>query len=149
MIRTQQFGFSLIELLVVIGIFAILASLALFFSIDFFRTYATNSEETTLVTALSKARSQSLANVNGVPHGVNVTAGSYTIFEGSSFAARVPSLDQVIEANSAVHPTSSVEIVFEQLSGNVAACTTPCSITMAGTNPTKTITINGEGAILW
>jgi prepilin-type N-terminal cleavage/methylation domain-containing protein len=150
MSTSDQSGFSLIELLVVIAIFAILASLALFFSIDFFRTYATTSEETTLVSALSKARSQSLANINGKPHGVRIEPTGYTIFEGSTFVANQSS-NQFIAVNSSVHPQSTIDILFAQVSGN-ATCTPiipNCIITMIGGNSTKTITINAQGAILW
>lgn len=152
--RKDQTGFSLIELLVVIAIFGILATLALFLSIDFFRTYATNSEQTTLVSALSKARSQSLANINGHQHGVRVTPTQYIIFEttsGVTFDNRpqaLKDLDQPIPVNSAVHPGGSTDIIFEQLSGN-ATCSGGCTITLSGANFTKTITINAQGAILW
>lgn len=147
-------GFSLIELLVVIAIFAILASLALFFSIDFFKTYATNSEQTTLISALSKARSQSLANINRNQHGVRVLTNKYIVFEttpGVAFDARpqaLKDLDQPIPVNSSVHPTATTDIVFDQLSGN-ATCTSGCTITMTGAGSTKTITINAQGAIVW
>ncbi len=150
----NQSGFSLIELLVVIAIFGILATLALFFSMDFFRTYATNSEQVTLVSSLSKARSQSLANINRHQHGVRITPSSYTIFEttsGVAFDARpqaLKNLDQVITVNSSVKPTSSTDIVFDQLSGN-ANCTSGCTITMSGGGTTKTINVNAQGAILW
>jgi prepilin-type N-terminal cleavage/methylation domain-containing protein len=154
MITKDQFGFSLIELLVVIAIFAILASLALFFSIDFFRTYATTSEETTLVSTLSKARSQSLANINGHPHGVRVLSDKYIIFEttaGVSFDARPQSLkdlDQSVPVGSSVHPQAATDILFDQVSGN-ATCSAGCTITMIGGNSPKTIVINAQGAILW
>lgn len=145
----KEQGFSLIELLVVIALFAILAAFALFLSMDFFRTYASNSEQVTLVSALSKARAQSLANINRHAHGVHITNNSYTIFEGSTYSGRVQSLDQTISINSALRPTATTDIVFDQLTGNVPLCSTGCTITLSGNNGNETITINGQGAILW
>lgn len=145
----KENGFTLIELLVVIAIFGILATLALFFSLDFFRTYASNSEQITLVSALSKARSQSLANIDRAPHGVHITPSSYTMFEGSSYATRTQSLDQVLSINSALNPTTTTDIVFDQLTGNAAGCSTSCVITLSGSNGNETVTINSQGAILW
>ncbi|HEX3095565.1 MAG TPA: prepilin-type N-terminal cleavage/methylation domain-containing protein [Patescibacteria group bacterium] len=151
----KQSGFTLIELLVVIGIFAILASIGLFFSMDFFRTYSTTSEETTLVSTLSKARSQSLANINGYQHGVRITGTGYTIFEGPgtagtplTWATRITASDQVIPVGSSVHSVTNTDVVFAQLSGN-ATCTSGCAINMTGGGYNKTISINSEGAILW
>ncbi len=144
---SDQNGFSLIELMVVIAIFAILATFALFFSLDFFHTYATNSEEVTLVSSLSKARSQSLANVNRLPHGVHITPGGYTIFEGAIFSSGQGS-NQFISNNSAVKPTGTTDVVFGQLTG-VPACTPTCTINLSGPGSPKTVTINSEGAILW
>jgi prepilin-type N-terminal cleavage/methylation domain-containing protein len=143
--RFAQLGFTVIEVLIVIGIFGILAAIGLFFSMDFFRTYSTNSEQVTLVSALSQARAQSLANINRQPHGVRVTPENYTIFSGSSFDTRDQSFDRVLSVSSAVHPSGTTDIVFEQLSGNTS-CTEICNITLTGASPVQ---INAQGAILW
>jgi prepilin-type N-terminal cleavage/methylation domain-containing protein len=139
--KERQSGFTLIELLVVIAIFAILASLALFFSMDFFRTYSRNSEHTTLVSALSKARAQSMANMDRMKHGVKIEPSGYTIFKGDTFDPA--NIYLTIEVNSDTKPSGNYQIVFDQLTGNTA----PATITF--TNSTKTVSVNTEGAILW
>ena len=151
----QQFGFTLMEVLVVIGLFAILATIGLFFSMDFFRTYTVSSEGISLVSTLSKARARSLANVNENWHGVRITNNEYILFQGGNVTKdwdhRDTSLDQSIPVGTAVDATD-IDIVFDQLSGNAATCPPPdyCTINLSGLgNGNKTVIINQQGAILW
>src|ERR1039458_2199647 len=63
-------GFTLIEVLVVMGILAILSTMGYLITIDFYKSYAFNAERDTIVSLLQKARAASLSNINESPHGV-------------------------------------------------------------------------------
>ncbi len=131
------------------GIMIILASFALFFSFDFYRTYTYNAEITNLATALTKARNQSLANINQKEHGVRVESNNYYIFEGSSYVAGPNNI--VIPSGSGTVASGDVEVVFERLTGKAkkpsGAC--PCTITLNSQSRSKPFTINAEGGIEW
>ena len=152
-------GFTLIELLVVIGIFTILTTLGLFLSFDFYRTYSFNAERSTLVSVLTKARSQSLVNIDGQEHGVHVEAGKYVAFQDDAPAMYTDgdANNLVIPTGSATTVTGDTEIVFERLTGKArraggSACgddTNPCEITLSAQSISKIVTINSEGRIDW
>lgn len=151
----SQSGFTVIEVLVVVGIFGILSALALVFSMDFYRTYASSSELNNVVSVLSKARARSVANVNQHWHGACIDTANrqYTLFQGSGstigYSNRITSLDESVPSGTSPDdcPGGS-EITFEQLSGNTN-CTSDCMITLNNFDRVKTVTINSQGAILW
>src|SRR5439155_93802 len=76
-------GFTLIEIMIAVGILAIIATLGLFVSFDFYKGYAFRSEKSIVVSTLQKARDESLSNINQTRHGVHFGASplQYIIFE--------------------------------------------------------------------
>src|SRR3989344_2972361 len=91
-------GLTIIELLVVIGIFTIFLSGGLFLNTNSFRSYYFDAEEKMLVSLIRAARSRALGNINHVPHGVFVSAQSFILFQVES-------------------TLSNGAVVFENLSG--------------------------------
>ena len=145
-IPNSQSGFTLMELLIVLAIMATLAALGLFVSMDFYRSYAFQSEEHMLVSLLEKARGASLNNADQSAHGVHVEAGKYVYFVGSTYDP-VSSQNQIVGGSSAVSNNGPVDVVFAQATGE----TTPTTVTITDKNSPKTanITINSEGGINW
>ncbi|MDP3986531.1 MAG: prepilin-type N-terminal cleavage/methylation domain-containing protein [Candidatus Veblenbacteria bacterium] len=146
-------GFTLVELLVVISIFIIIASLSLYLGFDMYRGYAWHAEQTVLVSVLQKARGQAMANLclgsgctNGRPHGVALLPDKYIIFQGASYATRDAGLDEVFEVSPIVgRSPSTAEVVFGRLGGESGG------ITITLTDPVRsgTISVNAEGRISW
>ncbi len=140
-------GFTLIEVLIVIAIFSLLAGFGLLISMDFWRSYSFSSERTIAVSVLQKARTQSMINLDQAPHGVRIDSTGYTIFEGASY---VPGalLNEVITKQPAIAITctlSPCDIIFGQLSGT----STPSTVTISDGQRSANITINNEGRIDW
>lgn len=145
-VKHHNNGFTMIEIVVVIGIFAILGTFGLFATLDSYRSSSLSGERASLVSILSRARANSLSNIDGLPHGVHITPTNYTIFEGSSYDTRAVNLDQTISAsNSITHGTSTEDIIFSQLSGT----TTQTIITLSNGVRFEIITVNSEGMINW
>lgn len=146
-------GFTLVEMLIVIGLISMLGSVVLFIDLSSYRGDAFRAERTTLVTLLEQARADALNNVGEEEHGVAIfpsdEPGSYVLFDGPSYVAGSStnrtfptSYEVALDAGS---PTT---IVFEQLSGDVLS---PGVITLRDPNRniTTDITINHEGTIIW
>lgn len=154
-IPSNNSGFTLIEILVSIAILAIILTLGLFVSLDFYKSYAFHSEKNTIVSILQKARGQSLNNIDQTRHGVHFEpdvsnpqrVASYTIFEGSNYVQN----DQnniIVAASYGVLITSPAlpfDVIFDQLSGSSSDKTI---IVSNGVNPYN-ITVNSEGQIDW
>jgi len=123
-------------------------------SMDNYRSYSFSNERDLLVAILHKARNQAINNMcvgalctDGKPHGVHITPGAYTIFQGATFATRDSAVDEVIQTKAPVTVTGINDIVFSQLSGNASPVGTT---TIADpTNHSSVISINSEGQISW
>jgi prepilin-type N-terminal cleavage/methylation domain-containing protein len=147
-------GFTLTEILIVIGIIAVVTSASLAFSMDDWRSYTFRGDRDLLIAALYKARSQAINNMcfgstctNGKAHGVHLQSGGYLVFQGASYAARDTAVDEVIPMTGSTQ-TSGADIVFAALSGNATPAGTTLTVTDTGSN-TSVITISGEGQIVW
>jgi type II secretory pathway pseudopilin PulG len=147
-------GFTLIEILVAFGVVVFLAALTLSFDPLSYQRNMLSGEEDTLITLLQTARMEAMTNVDHVPHGVAFYPydhpNSYVLFEGSSYATRVVSADDVVDGSSAVTFTITApsEIVFDQLSGD-ASYEGSFGVENADGTDTKTISVNHEGQISW
>lgn len=159
-------GFTLVEVLIVIGLLIMVFAFGLFISFDFYRSYSFYAESDVIVSILQKARNQSLNNINQARHGVYFDISSddlkYVIFECDSenhpqctdYNERDESKDLVIESSygMSITPESSFSVVFEQLSGSCASpncLSDPLIITLSDGRREYEITINNEGAISW
>jgi Tfp pilus assembly protein FimT len=146
-------GFALVEVLITIGLFVILGTVASFVDINNFRGESFRSEVSTIGTALQTARANSFNNINQKKHGVAFNPGGwsgYVIFEGNTYTSRdvtkdIPLSSSYIVAFSAGSPD---EVVFEQLSGN-ANYNGDITLTDLQRGISTVISINNEGKIAW
>jgi prepilin-type N-terminal cleavage/methylation domain-containing protein len=153
--KQSKNGFTLIEILVVVGIIGLILSMGLITSFDSYRGYTFRSERAVLVSTLEKARSRAMANMFETVHGVCYIAPNYIIFRGPDC---IPgsSTNEIISGNSAVSVAGLSDtdtVVFEQLSGNLIPelpfPTDEIQITVTQDNRTSIIKINNEGTINW
>lgn len=153
-ISTAKGGFTLMEMLIVMGIILVVASTPLFIDLTSYRSDAFRAEQSTIVTLLQKARADALNNIDQEPHGVALFPAdhphSYVVFEGASYAASNPATREVMDENYPVTfgTSSPSEIVFNQLD---ASTNVNGGIVLLDTQRAASldITINTEGAISW
>jgi len=146
-------GFTLLEVMIVIGLVTVLLGATLFFDVNNYRGEAFRAERNNLVVALQTARADALNNINQSKHGVAINPGGYSgyvIYEGDSFVVSSPDTRVSIPASypfELVSPSPN-EIVFSQLSGD-----TGYSGELVLRDPERTsttsIVINYEGKIGW
>ena len=145
-------GFTLIEVLITIGLLGLIAGLGVFVSMDSYRGNLFRAERNIVVSILQKARSQAIHNVcvgsvcaDGQLHGVHFDPNQYAIFQGAIYNPADIN-NEVIQANSNVHNSGLANIVFSQLEGTTSGGT----LTLTdNSGHTSAITINNEGQIIW
>ncbi len=154
-------GFTLIEVLIVIGLLAIIGGFSAVATLDNYRMSAFRDERKTLVTALQKARAEALNNIDQKAHGVAVLPSDhpsdYVIFEGDDYATADHDKDQLIPSSYSVEleAGSVQEVKFAQLSA-VASCDGVVCDGVAGItlhDPVRdtsvAVTVNREGRVDW
>lgn len=146
---SPQAGFTIIELLLVIGITLILGAVTVPFSISYYQRYQITNERNLLVALLREARTMSLSGYSSTDHGLYMSSTQYTIFEGTSYIGRDQSKDQVFYRETAVSIMGPMEIRFLNRLGFLPPLIFPATyILTSGTNQ-ETITINNVGRIDW
>lgn len=141
---SEQSGFTAIEIIIAIGLLALLTGLGLFLSFDFYRGYSFRYEERMLISMLQKARSMAINNIEQMPHGVRFETDHYIFFRGSAYDIHDPQ-NATIPFGTGVTATGTVQFIFQQLSGNTSTGT----IRLTDGTKNADITINNEGAIIW
>jgi len=141
----NNYGFGLVEVLVVIALMTGLLTIGVPISWDFYTTYQFDSETQTFVSILEQARNFSMINRSESPHGILIDANQFVIFQGGSYAARNPAQDLTFPRNGIVTITGPNEIVFTALSGT----TTASVYTFTNQHRSVAISVNYHGAILY
>lgn len=150
-------GFSLLELLIVIGVLAFIGTFSLVASMDLFRSHLFDGDRDGIVTALQKVRSRAISNIclgsactDGKSHGVHFdfSSGKYTLFQDQGTGYNSSDLlNEEHEINKTMTISGSADIIFSQLSGDVLP---EGSITITDdAGNSSVITINDQGQILW
>ena len=150
-----QDGFTLIEMLVVVGIISTLTSLGIASYSSYNASQTVGSNATNVATQLGSARSQAISQVVPASCGANVLTGyqvnitvnsqQYTV----SAVCGTPPTQQVVSTNK-LPPNltfgagSTATVFFSVASGSVASIAT---IYVNGYGKTKTITVSKIGNI--
>ena len=138
-------GFTILEVSIVIGLFAMLIALGLLLSMDVWRGSSFQSEQDVVTSLLYKARSRAISNVNESSHGLFINTGEekYFVFEGGDYDSATDKQD--FPMGNGLTFTGDTEIVFTARTGT----TTGPSFTMNGQGKSREFTINEEGGITW
>ena len=152
LLRTEPRGLTLIEVLIVLVIMSLLAVMLAGAYGNFRSVQNLQAGSAAAASLFSRARSEAVAGVDGMPHGVHVGTNTLTLFEGISYAAGSSSNEVVaLVGNLAVSATSLAgggsDVIFAQLTGETAE---PGTITLqAGTDSSrhKIITVSAAGIV--
>lgn len=139
-------GFTLIEIVVAIGILTALGAMGLFVAIEQYRTYALEADLGTAVSLVQRARTKAMANIGESQHGFYTDGNNYVLFRGSSYADRDPNYDEEIPVAPVVSVSGTQEFVFSQLEG-IANPTG--DLTLDNDKRSRIISVNSAGRISW
>ena len=85
--ESREAGFTLMEVLLVIGMFVILAGFGLFVSMETYRGSNYHSDRSLLIAVLERARAEAINNIcsggscaDGAAHGVHIQSDKYILF---------------------------------------------------------------------
>ncbi len=138
-------GFTAIELILVIGILAVILALGLPVAWNFYLGYQIEVERDNLVALLREARTLSMVNWNESDHGLYFDNNNFIVFEGSSFASRNAAQDRNIPRSPTVQVAGPSELIFGELSGRAATS----KYTLTSGARSRTVDVNAEGMVDW
>jgi prepilin-type N-terminal cleavage/methylation domain-containing protein len=136
-------GFTLVEMLVVLGIFSVMAAAFAPFTYDSYQSTLFLSEKSSLVSLLQHARQQSIDNMDGMPHGVHFGNDEATMFEGETYASSSTQSGEV-DLSKTVTLVGGADVVFAQLSG---ISSEPMSLQLIDGRRSASITVETSGRI--
>lgn len=144
---------TLIEILVVLGLVALIGGFSMVMGVDSFRKQIFRSDRDLLISSLHRARALAISNTcfgacpgnDGLPHGVRIELGQFIIFQGDTFNPS-DEYNEVVEMTGGALVTGLPEIIFEPLSGEVLS---PGDIVITDSGVVSTTTIGVEGQIFW
>jgi prepilin-type N-terminal cleavage/methylation domain-containing protein len=151
-------GFTLIEVVIVIGLIVIIAAFTLVVSLDDYRGYGFRNERDVVVAVLQKARSQAINNMcfgdsctDGVPHGVYFgTPGKYVIFQGAGYNPTDEWNEVIVAENNAVSVSGMDRVTFDRLSGDATIFPPASTLVFTDERGKESIfTIEDNGRISW
>ncbi len=137
-------GITLIEVLLVIGILAVIFSAGAPVAYNFYYQSQFESEYSLLYSVLEQARGLAMINRNESDHGVYVNSENLVVFQGSSFAARNADQDRSFPRSEGITINGPAEVVFAALSGTTASST--YTVTDNGLR-SRDVYLNSEGLV--
>jgi prepilin-type N-terminal cleavage/methylation domain-containing protein len=138
-----NWGFTIIELMIVLGIFAIILAIILPINVNRSLAQQVSSEQKIVISLLQRARTQAITNQNDSSHGLYITDGEYVLFAGDSYTTRDEDLDIVFSISEGIDVSGAEEMVFQRLIGTSASQ----SLTLIGATDSKIIHISENGLI--
>lgn len=140
---SDNVGFTLPELVLVIGILSALFTAAFPMSLSFIYSYLLVTDRDTLIVALETARSRSMARVGTEAHSVHISSEAFTVFPGTTFVAGGP-FNDVYRAHGAVIKSGTADTIsFSSLSGAAQ----DSDIELSANGHRVSVHVNTEGAI--
>jgi prepilin-type N-terminal cleavage/methylation domain-containing protein len=116
-------GFTLIEIVVVMGIMAILLTIVFASFNAFDRSQGVDKDVETIVAMVRQAQNQTLGSKNLSQYGVKLATTSVTLFAGATYTSSDPANEVfALHAGNTIQnislTASSTSIVFQRLTGN-------------------------------
>jgi prepilin-type N-terminal cleavage/methylation domain-containing protein len=137
-------GFTLLEILIVMGIIGILAGLGATWSFNYLRSERVETATRFIVADITRAQTDAYTQTNDTSHGVFIEDDQTTRFEGTSYAARNALADVTTPYPSSVTVSGLTEIVFP--AGSIAPSTAGTLTVTDGTEE-FTITLSDYGLL--
>ena len=145
-------GASLVELLIVIGVIALLSATSYVTYKNMNVSKALDTDTLHVLAELQQARSLTLSSKNADVYGVHFAASDVTLFQGATYAAGagtniVTSLNSAVTISSTTLAGGGSDVIFQRLTGETAQSGTVTLSLVASSSVKKTIQIYGTGIV--
>jgi type IV pilus assembly protein PilE len=138
-------GFTLLEVLLSVAIIGMLVGVSIPVYESFVRRNDLGLTAQSLAALLRRAETYARAANYDDAWGVEMQAGTATLFRGTSFASRNTAYDEALTIPASIASSGLAEVQFTKFT---AAPNITGSITLTSTtSDVKTVTINSEGAV--
>jgi len=137
-------GFTLLELLLVIGAAILIAAFTIPVGVRFFQNQILDETTSSILGALRRAQNQAISQKNDSVFGVKFLSGSYVLFQGNSYGSRIQSEDESFSLPGGITTAGIEEVVFAKLTG---IPNTTGTLTIISGNDSQTLNINAQGSI--
>lgn len=143
-------GFTLLELLVVIAIMSVIASLSVLSYSKSNKKQIVENGANALLSALEKARSETLGSKSDSRYGVYLSGNQAIIFKGTAYNANDATnektdLGSLVTLSSVSLSGGGSSVVFNRLTGETANSGTVVISLIASSSISKTVTIYPTG----
>ncbi len=144
-------GFSLIEIIIVIGILGLLTAISVATFVTFRNSQGLNKDTETVVEVLEQARTQTLSSQNGSAYGVHFGTSAVTLFAGGTYAAGAAGnqIFSLLSSDTILTITltgAGSDVVFNRLTGETGQDGT-IVLSSASAGRTRTVTIYKTGVV--
>lgn len=143
-------AFSLLEVLITIGVIAILSVIGTGYYRGFFKNVELDLAAKTITSDLRQARAKAMAGEDGLKWGIrfiNSASDSYDLFstatDYASGTVRTTTFLQGTVIFTSPVESGILDIIFEKITGTTSAIT----VTISSEGNTKTITITSQGNV--
>lgn len=119
-------GFTLVEILLVIGIFALLISFLVPIGLDFYKSQQLETTSQEMVQTLRRAQLKAMSIDLDSSFGVYLTNNNYTLFKGDSYLTRDSQYDEIFDLPAIINVSGLFEIVFLKLEGKPKGTSAYC-----------------------
>lgn len=139
-------GFSLIEMIVVMGMMLVVFYFSVPYGINFYRSQMLEAARGNIINALEQARHNAILQKNDSNFGVTLSqvANSYVVFQGTAYGTRAVDQDEIFPLSADIAYTGLTDVIFYKLTGLPSATGT---ISLTYGTVSKTILIGDSGGI--
>lgn len=145
-IKYKKGGFTLVEVIIVIGILGIFTAISTSYYTDYKNYSFLKIGTYNIVESMRHAQSNAKRNNRSDSWGVKITSQEITIFKGASYASRDDAFDQVLDFPAGINASGVDEFVFDQITGDTTDVGTTTISNAEGSN---NIYINEKGTITY
>lgn len=150
--ETTKYGFSLVEIMLVVGIMAVIATIIIFSFSALNKNYNLEGAAQNGATMFKDARGRTLSAQNNSQYGIHIASSSLTLFPGSIFVSGNSSNETLIFSQSVAVGTTTLsgvgfDIIFSRLKGTPSQFGTTSVYLVNNPSKYKNIIIRESGLI--